>query len=255
MVSVKVILVGGSSAGGKTKFKCELMDAAKDVPIIPISLDCGYRTPSDDDFKDISKYNFDHPDAFDWPLLVQTTRIIIQQIKNAEVGDIIEYELPHYDFTTHRRDAVMRKYTIQAKQSMGIILEGIFALHHHDLLELADVKIFIEVDQKTRIYRRMLRDLLFRKRDILNIALQTLLFVEPAYKNLVNPTRANATLVIDNHITAEEITRVMDTLKSMGCAEFNIDEMQKTVLGKEETFIDSCGDQFKSSVNLIASYF
>jgi len=254
MVSVKVVLVGGSSAGGKTKFKHELMEAVKNVVVIPISLDCGYRTPSDEDLSNIKTYDFDHPDAFDWPLIIQTARTIVAQVKKAEPGDIIEYELPSYDFTTHKRAEHMEKYTITMGTSTVIILEGIFALYHQDLLALADVRIFIDADEKTRIFRRIIRDLLFRKRDILSIAFQTLQFVEPAYEARVKPTRANASLMVNNHITPSEISQVMKTLRDMGCDNFEAEEMIKTVRGKEETFVDGCGDQFKDAISLIASF-
>jgi len=254
MVSVKVVLVGGSSAGGKTKFKHELMEAVENVVVIPISLDCGYRTPSEEDLANIKTYDFDHPDAFDWPLIIQTARTIVAQVKKAEPGDIIEYELPSYDFTTHKRAEHMEKYTITMGTSTVIILEGIFALYHQDLLALADVRIFIDADEKTRIFRRIIRDLLFRKRDILSIAFQTLQFVEPAYEARVKPTRANASLMVNNHITPSEISQVMKTLRDMGCDNFEAEEMIKTVRGKEETFVDGCGDQFKDAISLIASF-
>lgn len=255
MVDVRVVLVGGSSAGGKTRFKHELVSAMKNVVVIPFSLDCGYKTPDEEAFKDISKYDFDDPDAFDWPLLVQTTQNIISSIQAAKSGDTIDYELPHYDFTTHRRDGYIKKtITILPNSTVIIIIEGIFALYHHDLLKLADVKIFIEADEKTRILRRIIRDLLFRKRDILSIALQTLLFVEPAYETRVKPTRANAYFVIDNNITAQEVKNVMDVLRGMGCQNFVAEEMIKTVMGKEETFVDGCGDKFRESILIIAKF-
>jgi len=254
MVAVKVVCVGGSSAGGKTKFKQELMNAVKNVVVIPISLDCGYRTPSEKELANIKTYDFDHPDAFDWPLIVQTARTIVAQVKKAEPGDIIEYELPRYDFTTHKRAEQMDTFRITMGSSTVIIIEGIFALYHPDLLSLADVRIFIDADEKTRIFRRMIRDLLFRKRDILSIAYQTLKFVEPAYEERVKPTRANASLMVNNHITAEEIAQVMETLREMGCGSFESEEMIKTVQGKEETFVDGCGDQFKDAISLIASF-
>ena len=254
MVNVKLVLVGGSSAGGKTKFKNELIAAVKNVTVIPISLDCGYRNLTEEDYKDISKYDFDHPDAFDWPLLVQTTRTIVNLLKKATIGDTIEYELPHYDFTTHKRDEEMQRYQVTVQSAVVVIIEGIFALYNHDLLDISDVKIFIDADEKTRIFRRIIRDLLFRKRDILSIALQTLQFVEPAYETRVQPTRANASLLVNNHITAQEIKNVMQTLRAMGCGEFTPEEMIRTVIGKEETFVDGCGDQFRGAINLIAAF-
>jgi len=253
MVARKVVAVAGSSASGKTKFKHDLLNEVKNVTALPISLDCVYKTPSDEELRDIKNYNFDHPNAFDWPLLVRTVRTILAQIDASNIGDKLEYELPHYNFTTHRRDE-MRKYVMDITGPVVIIIEGIFGLYNPEILALADVKIFIDADEKTRIFRRTIRDLLFRKRDILSIALQTLQFVEPAYEDLVKPTQKNANLTVNNHITAQEIRNVMETLKGMGCENFTTDEMIRTVTGHEETFIDSCGDQFRSTIKLIAAF-
>lgn len=253
MVSRKVVAIAGSSASGKTQFKHELAREVKNVSVLPISLDCVYKTPSAEDLKNIKNYDFDHPNAFDWLLLVQTVKTILAQIDASEIGDTLEYELPHYDFTTHKRDG-MRRYTMKIEGHVVLIIEGIFGLHHPEIRELADVRIFIDSDEKTRIFRRIIRDLLFRKRDILSIALQTLQFVEPAYEALVKPTRAHASLVVPNHITTQEIKNVMKTLQEMGCENFTAEEMIRTVLGKEETFIEGCGDQFLDAVKLIAAY-
>jgi hypothetical protein len=46
----------------------------------------------------------------------------------------------------------------------------------------------------------------------------------------------------------------MVTLREMGCQSFESEEMIRTVRGKEETFVDGCGDQFKDAITLIASF-
>lgn len=254
--SVDVILIGGSSASGKTKFQqalVEKIDESQTTGVVAFSIDCFYRNPPEEAFADISKYDFDHPNAFDWPLLIETVGIIQNQLKEASVGDLVTYNLPFYDFTTHRRLG-STTHQVLVKSKMVVILEGIFALHNVELLDMAQVKLFIEVDEKTRILRRIIRDLLFRKRDILHIVFQILSQVEPAYEKLVKPTRANASLMINNNITSEEVSNLMTNLREMGCTSFDPQEMIRTVAGKQETFAEGSGGHLHDAVGLVAKF-
>lgn len=255
-ISCKILLLGAGSASGKTKFGRELAERAKEkVTLIFISLDRGYRTPPSDAFKDIKSYNFDKPDAFDWPLLVQTTRIIAEKVKCAKVGDELEYELPDYDFKTHKRKDEFEKFKIVIeKPRVAIVLEGIFALYNKDLLEMADIKIFIDANKETRLFRRVIRDLLFRERDILSIVLQTLKFVEPAYEKMVVPTKQHATITVNNNICVEEVENIMRELRSLGCVNFTPDEMKQVFVDKEETFVTGIGKSFNESIEFIAQF-
>lgn len=254
--SVDVILIGGSSASGKTKFQqalVEKIEESQTTGVVAFSIDCFYCDPPEEVFTDISKYNFDHPSSFDWPLLLYTVETIKDKIKAVNIGDSIVYELPFYDFTTHRRRGGTL-YTVKVKSKMVIILEGIFALHNVQLLDMAQVKLFIEVDEKTRILRRIIRDLLFRKRDILHIVFQILSQVEPAYEKLVKPTRGNASLMINNNITNDEVSNLMTNLREMGCTSFDPQEMIRTVAGKQETFAEGSGGHLQDAVGLVAKF-
>lgn len=254
--TVDVILIGGSSASGKTKFQqalVEKIEESQTIGVIAFSIDCFYLNPPNEAFADISKYDFDHPNAFDWLFLKQTVETIKDQLNYAKIGDKIIYNLPFYDFVTHRRLGTTL-HPICVKPKMVIILEGIFALHNDDLLSMARVKLFIEVDEKTRILRRIIRDLLFRRRDILHIVYQILLQVEPAYEKLVKPTRANASLMINNNITSAEISNLMTNLREMGCTTFDPQEMIKTVAGKQETFAEGSAGHLQEAVHLVAGF-
>jgi uridine kinase len=255
-ISCEIILLGAGSASGKTKFGRELAERAKEkVTLIFISLDRGYRTPPSSAFNDIKSYNFDKPDAFDWPLLVQTTRILVNKVKGAKVGDELEYELPVYDFKTHKRADEFEKFNITLdKPRVAIVLEGIFALHNKDLLEMAGIKIFIDANKQTRLFRRVIRDLLFRDRDILSIVLQTLKFVEPAYERTVLPTKQHATITVNNNISVEEIENIMRELKEQGCSDFTAAEMKRVFAGKDETFVTGIGKSFNESIEFIARF-
>ena len=70
-----------------------------------------------------NEYNFDHPDAFDFDLLIQT----LQRLKEGK-----KVEVPIYDFITHSRQA-------QTKTMYGanvVIFEGILAFYHPDVLKV-----------------------------------------------------------------------------------------------------------------------
>jgi uridine kinase len=253
---VDVILIGGSSASGKTKFQQALVEKIAEslfTGVIAFSIDCFYLNPPEAAFEDISKYDFDHPDAFDWLFLIKTVDTIKKQLKDTNPGHTISYELPYYDFTTHSRIG-STVHEVLVKPKMVIILEGIFALHNENLLDMAQVKLFIEVDEKTRILRRIIRDLLFRKRNILHIVFQILSQVEPAYEKLVKPTRANASLMINNNITSNEISSLMSNLREMGCTTFDPQEMIRTVAGKQETFAEGSGGHLQDAVGLVAKF-
>jgi hypothetical protein len=70
----------------------------------------------DEELENIGKYNFDHPDAFDWPL----ARQIINDLSQRK--DII---IPNYNYKTCKRDLP----GIHVKCTDLILFEGIFALY------------------------------------------------------------------------------------------------------------------------------
>ena len=255
-ISCKILLLGAGSAAGKTKFGRELTDRSKEkVTLIFISLDRGYRTPPKYAFEDIKSYNFDKPEAFDWPLMVQTTRVLVDKVKDAKVGDELEYKLPVYDFKTHRRAEEFEQFKITLdKPRVAIVLEGIFALHNKDLLDMADFKIFIDANDKTRIFRRMIRDLLFRDRNVLEIVLQILKFVDPAHERMVLPTKQHATITVNNNISVEEIENIMNKLRMEGCENFTPTEMKRVFADKEETFVTGVGKSFNEGIGFIAQF-
>jgi uridine kinase len=72
--------------------------------------------------------NYDHPQAFEWPLLVQH----VQALRNGEA-----IEMPEYDFTLHNRS----DRTIPVKPAPVIVIEGLFALYDPELRDLMSLKI------------------------------------------------------------------------------------------------------------------
>ncbi|KAG7231681.1 hypothetical protein CRUP_004081, partial [Coryphaenoides rupestris] len=113
-------------------------------------------------------YNFDHPAAFDIELLVATLRKL-KQGKSVKI--------PVYDFITHRRHKDWK--TIYG--ASVIIFEGIMLFSDKELLQLLDMKIFVDTDSDVRLVRRLRRDITERGRDIEGVIKQYNKFVKPSF--------------------------------------------------------------------------
>ena len=90
----KVILIGGGSASGKTYTLNKVMEKLPKDKVTVISLDDYYKDFSILPMEERAKVNFDHPKAFDWPL-------IREQIGALKRGETISK--PKYDFVIHGR--------------------------------------------------------------------------------------------------------------------------------------------------------
>ena len=65
----KVILIGGGSASGKTYVLKKVLEKLPEDKVAHISIDDYYKDFSVLPFEERAKINFDHPKAFDWPLM------------------------------------------------------------------------------------------------------------------------------------------------------------------------------------------
>ncbi len=92
-----------------------------------------------------NEYNFDHPHAFDFELLIDTLK---------RLKEFKEVKVPIYNFVTHRREDRM----VPMYGANVIIFEGIFAFHNKAVRDMLDMKIFVDTDADIRLCRRLKRD-------------------------------------------------------------------------------------------------
>uniref|UniRef100_A0A8C6KXY4 Uridine-cytidine kinase n=4 Tax=Nothobranchius TaxID=28779 RepID=A0A8C6KXY4_NOTFU len=180
-----VIGLCGGSASGKTTVSNKIIEAL-DVPwVVLLSMDSFYKGLSSEEqvLAANNDYNFDHPGAFDFELLVATLRKL-KQGKSVKI--------PVYDFTTHRR----QKDWKNVYGASVIILEGIMAFADKELLQLLDMKIFVDTDSDIRLVRRLRRDITVRGRDIEGVIKQYNKFVKPAFEQYIEPTMRLADIVV-----------------------------------------------------------
>ncbi|XP_008299800.1 uridine-cytidine kinase-like 1 isoform X5 [Stegastes partitus] len=180
-----VIGLCGGSASGKTTVARKIIEAL-DVPwVVLLSMDSFYKVLSQDQqIRAASNdYNFDHPDAFDFDLLTHTLRKL-KQGKSVKI--------PVYDFTTHGRQKEWK--TVYG--ASVIIFEGIMSFADKELLQLLDMKIFVDTDSDIRLVRRLRRDISERGRDIEGVIKQYNKFVKPAFEQYIEPTMRLADIVV-----------------------------------------------------------
>uniref|UniRef100_A0A8C7ZIK4 Uridine-cytidine kinase n=1 Tax=Oryzias sinensis TaxID=183150 RepID=A0A8C7ZIK4_9TELE len=180
-----VIGLCGGSASGKTTVANKIIEAL-DVPwVVLLSMDSFYKVLNKEEQELAAKneYNFDHPDAFDFELLIS----VLRKLKKGK-----SVKVPVYDFTSHCR----RKEWKTVYGANVVIFEGILAFANKELLKLLDMKVFVDTDSDIRLIRRLKRDISQRGRDVSGIIKQYNKFVKPAFEQYIEPTVQVADIVV-----------------------------------------------------------
>jgi len=197
--------IAGGSGSGKTTFAQKIIQRVADPSVALLHQDSYYLpTPPQHLAMSGGSYNFDHPEAFDWPLL----RSQLEQLKNG--GRV---HVPVYDYRTNQRTAEVEKIG----PCKVILLEGIFTLWDAALRELFDLKLFLNVEADIRFIRRLHRDVRERGRSLDGIIRQYYDTVRPMHHEFLEPTRQYADITVgeETDIAAEVIaSRIRHVLGS-----------------------------------------
>lgn len=180
-----VIGVAGFSGSGKTSISQRIILELNQPWTVLLSFDNFYNPLTPEQSKQAFKNNFDFdtPEAMDIDMVVEKLTSLKQGKKT---------EIPVYSFSLHTRT----DKTITIYGANVIIIEGIYALYDKRLLDLMDVKIFVDTDLDVCLARRLTRDILYRGRDLEGALKQWETFVKPNAVASVTPTMQNADLVI-----------------------------------------------------------
>ncbi len=179
---VKPYLIGiaGPSCAGKTELSrrlARLLSAA----ILP--LDCYYFDLSHLPLEQRARHNFDVPDALDHDLFLRQLQMLHQ-------GQDIPR--PVYDFAAHSRTSKVE----MVKPGRFIVVEGLFVLYWEDVRNTFGTRVFVDLDDKTCLDRRILRDVKERGRTPESVVLQFTETVRPMAEKYIRPTHTFADLVV-----------------------------------------------------------
>ena len=174
-------IAGGTSSGKTTLMKNIVSRFGDDITVI--SHDNYYKRRDDLTYEERCAINYDEPAAFD-------TDLMINHPAQLRRGQAIQ--CPVYDFTVHNRSD--KTLTIVPKRV--IIVEGILIFADMGLLDLMDIKIFVDTDTDVRLCRRFKRDVNKRGRTLESVLTQYLTTVKPMHEMYVEPSKKFADLVV-----------------------------------------------------------
>ena len=178
-----LIGVAGGSSSGKTTISERLVDMTGEEHVSRIELDSYYLDRSDEPLETRSKANYDHPDAFDWPLLNDHM---------AALANGASVEVPVYDYADHNRSGATR--TVHPKKI--VVVDGILVLWDRALRDRFDLKIFVDTAPDIRFIRRLQRDVADRGRTAQSVIDQYLTTVRPAHERFIEPSKRYADVII-----------------------------------------------------------
>lgn len=182
MSSIVTVGIAGGTGSGKTT----LANIVKDYfgpDAVVISQDYYYKSFDDLHFEERKKINYDHPNSFD-------TDLMISQIRDLKNNKPINR--PVYSFIEFKR----LKETITVEPRPVIILEGILLFNCAELLDLMDIKVFVDTDSDIRFARRLMRDIHERGRNIDSVVAQYFNTVKPMHEAFVEPSKKHADIIV-----------------------------------------------------------
>ena len=175
--------IAGGSGSGKTTVTRAIVSRVPEATVAVIEQDSYYKDQNWLPFEERLKINYDHPAAFDTPLLVS-------HLDQLAAGQPIEK--PVYNYKTHTRET----YTVRVEPKDIIVLEGLLILWEPDIRRRLDIKIYVDCDADVRVLRRLERDIRERGRSMESVIRQYLESVRPMHLEFVEPSKRYADIII-----------------------------------------------------------
>jgi uridine kinase len=178
-----IIGICGGTGSGKTTIARKIVEAVGAENVILVEQDSYYRNLADMPLDARRQTNFDHPDSID-------SEMLMNHLKRLKDG--LPVEMPIYDFKTHTRSPQIEH--IEPKPV--VIVEGILIFSEVRILDLLDVRVFVDTPDDIRFIRRLQRDITQRGRTVESVISQYFATVRPMHFEFVEPSKRYADLII-----------------------------------------------------------
>jgi uridine kinase len=178
-----IIGICGGTGSGKTTIARAIVEAVGRERVVLVEQDSYYRNLADMPLDERHQANFDHPDSIDSDMLVNH----LMRLKQG-----LQVEMPLYDFKTHTRSD--RIETIEPKPV--VIVEGILIFAETRVLDLLDMRVYVDTPGDIRFIRRLQRDIVERGRTVESVIDQYYRTVRPMHFEFVEPSKRHADIII-----------------------------------------------------------
>ena len=178
-----IIGIAGGTGSGKTTVVRKIVESLPAGEVVLLPQDSYYKDSSHVPVERRQSINFDHPDAFDWPLLREHLAALRQNIA---------IEQPTYDYITSSR----LPQTLHIEPREVVIIEGIMALYDPALRSMMDLKVFVDADPDERLIRVIQRDMLERGRTAQAVMDRYVRVLKPMHEQFIEPCKRYADLIV-----------------------------------------------------------
>ncbi len=178
-----IIGICGGTGSGKTTIARSIVEAVGRANVVLVEQDSYYRNLADMPLDERHQANFDHPDSIDSDMLVNH----LMRLKQG-----LSVEMPLYDFVTHTRSEEIE--IINPKPV--VIVEGILIFAEPRVLDLLDVRVFVDTPDDVRLMRRLRRDINERGRTFERTLAQYERTIRPMHFEFVEPSKRHADIII-----------------------------------------------------------
>ena len=178
-----IIGICGGTGSGKTTIARAIVEAVGARKVVLVEQDSYYRNLADMPLDERKQANFDHPDSLDSDMLVNH----ILRLKQG-----LAVEMPLYDFKTHTRSDKIE--VIEPRPV--VIVEGILIFAVSRVLDLLDVRVYVDTPDDIRLMRRLKRDFTERGRTYERTLEQYERTIRPMHFEFVEPTKRHADVII-----------------------------------------------------------
>src|SRR5436190_9279518 len=178
-----IIGICGGTGSGKTTIARAIVEAVGAENVVLVEQDSYYRNLSDMPLDERKQANFDHPDSLD-------SEMLVNHLLRLKQG--LSVEMPLYDFKTHTRSNEIE--IIEPKPV--VLVEGILIFAEPRVLDLLDVRVYVDTPDDVRLMRRLRRDFTERGRSFERTLEQYERTIRPMHFEFVEPSKRNADIII-----------------------------------------------------------
>ena len=178
-----LVAITGGSGSGKTTLAEALVSALPAGAAVLVREDSYYRDAASLPGFDAATFDFDDVAARDHELMVRD----LSELKAGR--DIVA---PLYSFIHHGREPGGEP----VRAAEVVIVEGTHLLCTPALVDLFDIRVFVDTPADIRFIRRLLRDVAERGRTPESVIAQYLATVRPGHERLTEPSRVHADFIV-----------------------------------------------------------
>ena len=178
-----VIGIAGGTGSGKTTVVKKILRQFNRDKVAFLAQDSYYKDNGHLPLAQRQEINFDHPDSIEFELLTQ-------HVEELKAGKKVNQ--PTYSYLSCTR----QEEVIPVEPQPVIIVEGILIYTHMPLVDMIDIKVFVDADADDRLSRVIQRDMSERGRTAEVVLERYEKTVKPMHLQFIEPSKRYADIII-----------------------------------------------------------